>query len=468
MISFKMLVKSFILSYVYASEESVMVGGQRDNNNCLTGAGYTWCEDTQLCIRHWEVPCADNYDDCNDCLMKQNDGLNIACPKKCMDTDNCTLDGYIWCSTMNSCINPNKISCDSEETISEVESKVDLDTNFECPWLTCMMYCKNGYDQDENGCDTCSCSNDQVNILGDTFNSDPPRCSMLQNAVMSQCNSNCQYCNMENTGIVLGECITNEGLRAVDNLCNRGNILSCPIPYLDCNSEYVCPKVTEVTQCSDGGISGYTTYQLSLVIKNPNVKNIYAMYGDDTPVDNTMEIPPAYQGSRIFNNNIGGIAPEIIAINHDAMYDSWLTIGLTNGDPLNKIASVGIDFNSWTEDNPIHTTDGAIFITNPDEIVIAGSEYIMAQITIPTGVTENVIINVQGRLDNLESWNEYQIEFDLESPRVVNPNIIPMNCISWYDGCNTCQVRNGQMGRCTRLMCFREDNPYCLEFSSGH
>ena len=92
----------------------------------------------------------------------------------------------------------------------------------------------------------------------------------------------------------------------------------------------------------------------------------------------------------------------------------------------------------------------------------------MAQITIPTGVTENVIINVQGRLDNLESWNEYQIEFDLESPRVVNPNIIPMNCISWYDGCNTCQVRNGQMGRCTRLMCFREDNPYCLEFSSGH
>ena len=42
MISFKMLVKSFILSYVYASEESVMVGGQRDNNNCLTGAGYTW------------------------------------------------------------------------------------------------------------------------------------------------------------------------------------------------------------------------------------------------------------------------------------------------------------------------------------------------------------------------------------------------------------------------------------------
>ena len=304
--------------------------------------------------------------------------------------------------------------------------------------------------------------------LGDTFNSDPPRCSMLQNAVMAQCNSNCQYCNMENTGIVLGECITNEGLRAVDNLCNLGNIPSCPIPYLDCNSEYVCPKVTEVTQCSGGGISGYTTYQLSLVIKNPNVKYIYAMYGDDTPVDNTMEIPPAYQGSRIFNNNIGGIAPEIIAINHDAMYDSWLTIGLTNGDPLNKIASVGIDFNSWTEDNPIHTTDGAIFITNPDEILIAGSEYIMAQITIPTGVTEKVIINVQGRLDNLESWNEYQIEFDLESPRVVNPNIIPMNCISWYDGCNTCQVRNGQMGRCTRLMCFREDNPYCLEFSSGH
>ena len=62
---------------------STMVGGQRDSNNCLMGAGFTWCESTQSCLRHWETPCEDNYTDCNDCLLKQRNGENIACPFEC-------------------------------------------------------------------------------------------------------------------------------------------------------------------------------------------------------------------------------------------------------------------------------------------------------------------------------------------------------------------------------------------------
>ena len=41
----------------------------------------------------------------------------------------------------------------------------------------------------------------------------------------------------------------------------------CPIEQVDCINEFVCPKVTEVTQCSHGGIEGHTTYQLSLVVQ---------------------------------------------------------------------------------------------------------------------------------------------------------------------------------------------------------
>ena len=63
-----------------------MVGGQRDLNNCLTGAGYTWCESSQSCIRQWETPCEDNYNDCNDCLKRQTKGENIACPLYCDTT----------------------------------------------------------------------------------------------------------------------------------------------------------------------------------------------------------------------------------------------------------------------------------------------------------------------------------------------------------------------------------------------
>ena len=61
-----------------------MVGGQLDENNCLTGAGYSWCESSQLCIRRWVTPCADNYDNCDDCLKRQRKGENIACPVNCV------------------------------------------------------------------------------------------------------------------------------------------------------------------------------------------------------------------------------------------------------------------------------------------------------------------------------------------------------------------------------------------------
>ena len=50
---------------------------------CLTSAGYTWCGTTQSCERQWEIPCADNYRTCEDCLQRQREGINIACPEVC-------------------------------------------------------------------------------------------------------------------------------------------------------------------------------------------------------------------------------------------------------------------------------------------------------------------------------------------------------------------------------------------------
>ena len=39
---------------------------------------------------------------------------------------------------------------------------------------------------------------------------------------------------------------------------------------------------------------------------------------------------------------------------------------------------------------------------------------------------------------------------------------------SWYDGCNTCQVNNGILGSCTRMMCFTENPSRCINYKSGH
>ena len=121
-------------------------------------------------------------------------------------------------------------------------------------------------------------------------------------AVYHRCDSDCQNCDLENTITVLNDCMNNN-IRMRDNLC-QGEMSSCDIPYEDCKNEFVCPKITEVTSCGENGLSGYSTYSLSLIIKNSNVKNIYAIYGDDEGSPKPMIIPPAYQSIVNFNSNI--------------------------------------------------------------------------------------------------------------------------------------------------------------------
>ena len=235
---------------------------------------------------------------------------------------------------------------------------------------------------------------------------------------------------------------------------------TCIIEQSTCNNKYVCPKVTEKTHCSNGGINGYTTYIVSLVIQpNMDIKNIYAMYGDE---DHVMHIPKAYQGNKQFNKNIGGISQAIININPDSNYDSWLTIGITDGDQQDKVSTIGIDFDLWTEEQSLDVDNGAVFLMNPEEVLFQ-NEYIVGQLTIPTNEVDGFIINVQGKLIHSNNpWKELGIIFILQSTQ--RDNSIPPDCKSWYDGCNTCIVNNGVLGGCTRLMCFTEDTPRCLSY----
>ena len=290
--------------------------------------------------------------------------------------------------------------------------------------------------------------------------------------VYHECNSDCHNCDFENTAIILSDCMNN-GLRASDDLC-QGDIHSCSIPYHDCDNGFVCPKITEITDCGENGLNGYSTYRLSLIVKNSFVKNIYAIYGDDAGNPKPMIIPPAYQSIVNFNSNIGGVLPAILSIDPDSQYDSWLTIGITDGNINNEVSSVGIDFSSWTENTGIHTTNGAVFTMDPEINVVSGDEYIVAQITIPNTKSVDLTLNVQGKTNCVEcnsnnlAWKQEGIVFNINPP-TNNLNTIPKTCSTWFDGCNNCQVTNGQIGACTRMMCFRMDNPRCLIFeTSGH
>ncbi len=381
--------------YSVISQKVPLVGNARDSDNCLISAGYTWCESSENCVRQWETPCSDNFVDCDDCITKQQRGMNIACPENCD-----MIDPPIAIDPMPPVYYPTD----------------PLPPPSVCSDVMCMMYCPYGHSVDENGCSLCQCN-------------DPPH--------------------------------TQE----------------CPLTQPSCqNYNYVCPKITEITHCGLDGIDGYTTYQLSLLIKeNSNVGNVYAIYGDD---DDMIHLPPVYQSPVFQGQNLGGVSDYMNNMFPDTRYDSWLTIGVTDGDPNGKISSIGIDFTTWNENEGLNINDGAVFLMDPSHVdsTTQGSEVVIAQLTIPSDSSPTVIVNVQGKTSNFnnqavstKSWSEENIHFQLIPPVYNEPSTVPTNCISWYDGCNTCSVNNGNLGGCTRMMCFRQDIPRCVQYQSvGH
>jgi len=236
---------------------------------------------------------------------------------------------------------------------------------------------------------------------------------------------------------------------------------SCDIPYTDCGMKSVCPRVKEITSCGLGGLEGYTTYRLSLVIKDPRIKGIYIMYGSKK---NVMYIPPAYQVDHL-GSNIGGTDLIHQSMNPRLKYDSWISLGHVDGSP-SLVRAIGLDFTKWGSNSPLKTNNGAIFSMDPLKVVVSGREIVVAQLTIPNDVIDKVIINVEGnykREFGIPVWVQDDIEFSLKTP-----SQIPRKCVSWNDGCNTCVVKDGVMGGCTRRMCFVKGNSHCEKYDSGH
>mgnify|MGYP001050801356 CR=1 FL=1 len=62
--------------------------------------------------------------------------------------------------------------------------------------------------------------------------------------------------------------------------------------------------------------------------------------------------------------------------------------------------------------------------------------------------------------------------FQMEDPYCLEylgtyDQIVPVDCGSWYDGCNTCMVNNGEVGGCTKMMCREYERPYCKDEGKG-
>ncbi len=115
-----------------------------------------------------------------------------------------------------------------------------------------------------------------------------------------------------------------------------------------------------VVQVSTGA-SG-TTVQLTVTLEGTQ-SNVYALAGT---ADTTMTFPAAFQVAAPFGTDIGGVAPAFFAINSAAEFDSWLTVGPTDGTAGAAIsASPGLGLDQWTDSSAFSTDNGAIFWMNP-------------------------------------------------------------------------------------------------------
>lgn len=447
MMMLKMIVSA--LTFYSVDSQMALIGGIQDSHGCVTDGGYQWCEHTQSCIRPWTTPCEE--------VVQAPSPPPVPGP---------------------------------------APSPAPL-----CSGIMCMMYCEHGHELDDNGCPMCQCR---------TVASPPP---VPPPALVTA---------SENT----------------------------------CDLDHVCPKVSVV---SHNGVQGYTTYRLSLVLKS-DVKDVYAIYGDSESGE--MYFPEAYQEGTL-GSNFGGIKPMHLTMNPRLAYDSWLTVGLTDGDMYGKLASVGIDFDDWTASHPLVVNNGAVFSldsTPSGSLMPGSSEYVVAQLTLRdrAGFSNSAVVHAQGNMKDstVDDWSQTGIHFTMSSteatghrrtqdmppiaidpmPPVVDPGFgvdisvgvseggrcasgfcenaadcpqcqagltcvvpadmmcagtcygtchappsalptpsptppptpLPLNpdCVVWNDGCNTCQVRDGQMVGCTRMMCFHQGTPHCLVY--GH
>lgn len=177
-----------------------------------------------------------------------------------------------------------------------------------------------------------------------------------------------------------------------------------------------------VDEVSTGGATnpvfpGHTTYRCSLQLMG-DARNVYTIYGTEA---DPMNIPGAFQTPAPFGANVGGVNPVFFAVpacgvgerlesgqGYACARDSWLTVGLTEGDPSSMLATIGVDWASWTEMQGITVDNGMVFWMSPDDGPtssdadgkgpgLAAGNIVVAQITLLETHQATLRLNAQGR-----------------------------------------------------------------------
>jgi hypothetical protein len=205
-----------------------------------------------------------------------------------------------------------------------------------------------------------------------------------------------------------------------------------------------------------------TTYRLSVELQGAAF-NIHSLFGTTA---NPMVLPAAYQVAGDYGANVGGVSPLLFADSPVSEFDSWLTVGATDGTVT--FSTLGIDFPSWAATSGITVDDGAVMLFSDQEdeswigVQDGNAPIVVGQITTPTTAdVVTVTLNFQGNTqdrnqgvfieDATEDWRHLGVVFELS------------NSVTCTDS------TDGQSPACEDSATFRDAfNSPCGDWHAGH
>jgi hypothetical protein len=133
--------KSFFISPTRQNR----IGGDKDPHGCLIGAGYSWCEAKQKCLRVWEEGCGktatkairDNVPKSQqECENKKGRWGRIGLfPQETCNLP--TSDEGKTCNNPSDCEGSCVATLSKEDQDKAMKQKVSIETSGKCtPWLT--------------------------------------------------------------------------------------------------------------------------------------------------------------------------------------------------------------------------------------------------------------------------------------------------------------------------------------------
>merc|ERR1712166_450289 len=165
--------------------------------------------------------------------------------------------------------------------------------------------------------------------------------------------------------------------------------------------KYVVPFLTKMSQSN----SGMDTYRFGVTLKDEAV-NLYTIMGTSK---GAMVIPQAYQTPN-FGVNYGGVKTGVIDAISAAGYDSWLSVGITDGS--SGLGSAGISWKSWTSTKGVSSKDCGIFWMNPAKTTAtAAGQIVLGQLTIKTGVSPQWQMGMVGKTASGNPWREDNVNW---------------------------------------------------------